>query len=491
MMVDGEDELLFCNGIDGATGAYGVDPPPTIAQVAAIARGELTVPGVPAPGSSTRSPFDSAFAPVLAELSEMGWGVIFAKGTPPDVRAALRPLIDLRREQAADLFKEFDFDPAADSFRTWLGRHGLSPGNLDWERIPFYLLIVGDPSAIPFEFQYLLDIEYAVGRITFDTPAEYDAYARSVVAYERAEGRIQQQELVLWGTRHDGDSATVLSADLLLAPLAAEGTPAEGSRDGRRSGKRSRAATYRTTATVGTGGTKANLLGVLHRGAEDCPPAMLFTASHGVCWPVGDPRQQTLQGALLSQEWGYGSPVESTDCVAAADIGDHARLHGLVAFLFGCFTAGTPEKDGFGMPERRRTALLASKPFVSPLPRRLLAHPGGGALAVIGHVDRAWGYSIRSPTATQKQIEPFRTCIRTVLSGWPIGLATSDFSRRYATLSAHLLGFVDDLRSARPGEPVELFDRQLVGAFLERNDAQSYVLLGDPAARFRPELAPR
>ena len=79
-------------------------------------------------------------------------------------------------------------------------RHGISAGNVDPEIVPYYLLLVGPPDLIPFEFQYLVGIEYAVGRVTFATPDEYERYARSIVDYEESQAVPNSREIVYWGT---------------------------------------------------------------------------------------------------------------------------------------------------------------------------------------------------------------------------------------------------------------------------------------------------
>ena len=124
-------------------------------------------------------------------LAQTGWGVVFPSSSDPAVAAALQPLLDLRREQVGtDLAHGFRIFAGADGVRPgesktkFLARHGVGFGPADPERMPYYLLLVADPEAIPYRFQYELDVTYAVGRIHFDTVEGYANYARSVVEAE-------------------------------------------------------------------------------------------------------------------------------------------------------------------------------------------------------------------------------------------------------------------------------------------------------------------
>jgi hypothetical protein len=173
--------------------------------------------------------------------------------------------------------------------------------------------------------------------------------------------------------------------------------------------------------------------------------------------------------------------------LSADDVHDDAAVGGMIAFFFACFGAGTPNIDQFRKdPKDASTAVkLAEQPFVAALPRRLLAHPNGGALAVIGHVDRAWSFSIRPPSAAGPQIRTFINTLAFTLGGAPAGFAVQqNFGGHFSALSVDLLDWISPTAPAatRPT------DRELVNAWTQRNDAQNYVILGDPAVRIRNDM---
>jgi hypothetical protein len=194
-----EDEnarLIHLNGVDGASGDYLV--PPLSAEAIAdilLDRGEAT------PRSELRQAIGDQGKPRLgprpgidpSKLDQAGWGIVFAGSGEAEVRNALQPLIELRRQQAGShLFRDLadgDGYVANDGVDSFLHHHHVGPGRVDPEDLPYYLLLVGSPEAIPFELEYRLNLQFAVGRIDFASVDEYRSYARSVAEHETMAAR--------------------------------------------------------------------------------------------------------------------------------------------------------------------------------------------------------------------------------------------------------------------------------------------------------------
>lgn len=470
------DDDICLNGINALTGEY-LAPPLTPQEVCDRLTGAPRAEGILGRLRGLVKKLTGGTIHALpldvdpTDPAQAGWGVVFPTATPDEVRAGLRPLLERRAKQVGALYKELEYRPG-EGREPWLARYGAQGSDVEPSRVPYYLLLVGHPDTIPFEFQYELDVDYAVGRLCFDDPSDYAKYAAAVVDYEEGASVPVAKEVVYWGTRHAADLATQMSSDYLVTPLA-EGEPAQGAVAARPPVAQKYG--FATRVLKNAAATKANLLDVLN-GRER--PALLFTASHGMGgWPKGDPRQFGAQGALLCQDWAGFGKVGPEHYLTAAELGAGTDFRGTVAFVFACYGAGCPRYDNFLGAPGSGPKELAERPFVSALAQRLLA---GGALAVIGHIDRAWGYSIK-PQKVGPQLLPFRNLLGRVLGGEPIGHSTLDFSQRYATAS---VGLANQLAPHQPGAKLPA-DPALVRLWVARNDAQNYAVLGDPAARLR------
>ena len=172
-------EHLFFNGVNGTTGEYLLGPR-TAEEVATAIRdadrhrpleqgherhqAELRL----RQERETQGTYGVAAGIDGGDLAQAGWGVILPHDADPAPLDALRPLLDLRRRQAgaekAERYQEFTgyrgYRPA-EAKEDFLARHGVMSGNaVDPDQgVHYYLLLVGDPGAIPYRFQYELDIE--------------------------------------------------------------------------------------------------------------------------------------------------------------------------------------------------------------------------------------------------------------------------------------------------------------------------------------------
>ncbi len=413
-----------------------------------------------------------------ADLTRSGWGLVLSATMNPTARAnvlsALKPLTDLRRQQVNNdrLFRIFDGPDAVqqgESARQWLNRQG-SDLNLvvPLQGVPYYLMLVGSPDDLSFEFQYDLDTFFAVGRLSFDEPDDYGRYAANIVKYETSAAIPHDNTVALFNVRNDGDRATQLLHDQVGTVLAGGDPNLDMAPLGKAQG-------YSIVRRYADRATKDELNNVLRGNTEGGAPALLFTGSHGMAF-----RQDQLkkQGAIVTQDWGGpGSAINSSMYFTGADLPQDAKTLGMMHFFFACYSAGCPQTDTYSYDPNDQPVQIAPATMVAELPKRMLL---SGAQAVIGHVDRGWAYSFQGMRG-QSMVQTFRDPLVRLLRGERAGHAMDAFDQRWSTLSAQLL----DQMNRRSAVPGSVTPARLANLWVARDDARNYILLGDPAVRLR------
>jgi len=452
-----QKQLLYLNGVDATTGR------PLIAPVSYEELAQRVIDTFPREELRRKRPvgykgrFDQ---PALNDPSQAKWGLLVHADEADAMQEDLKALVEYRNGRVLLYHGEPAFE--------WVekNRAGITNPN----RFPYYVLIAGSPTKVPYELQFLLDTNQAVGRIDFDDPADYHRYAQTVVNQETEQAARPGKRAVFFAPRHKGDEATIASSLGLVRPLLKELPKTDDLPEG-----------LSFHALVKDEATKDNLLAALEADESGRTPALLFSASHGAGLPDDGPRKRALQGSLMCQDCEYPlTRDQRKGWISGHDVTEGFQLPGGIHFFFACYGAGTRASSDFARyvtVEKDRQALevyQGKEDFVAYLPKALLANPQG-ALAVVGHVDPAWTTSFTSPVEGERRIDPFGFTLVSLLQGEPVGHAVKSFYQKlffYDQVLTSLMEDEDDLAA-------------LADLWICRNDVQNYVIVGDPAVRLR------
>jgi hypothetical protein len=380
-----------------------------------------------------------------SSVTESGWGIITAKGTPPPPELSV--LIEHRRSQAGDLYRELVYEPRETAWH-FLQRHNIVPGVVDpAEGVPYYLLIAAGFEAVPYAFQRDLSLLYAVGRLYFSDASGYGRYAEAVDQRRKSS---EFARVTIFATSHPHDRLSATLASSIASPIE------------RRLKRRGF-----NVEIIQQNATRSTLIDLLRRNAA---PTVLLTSTHGILLNPGDPRWQSEQGALLCQDWpgpNLGSgPIPREFYFAGADVPDDAQVAGAVMVHASSYSAGAVVDD-FAW---RGNEAQSNPPMISALAQNLLSHRNGAAGAVIGTLGPCVFLSDPARTSTT-QTNAYYDAVRRIAQGERVGhVYETAFSSRYAAAAALL----ENSRN----EPAAAAE-----AWVTVNNFRTQIVLGDPAMR--------
>lgn len=423
------------------------------------------------------------------DLSLQRWGIIIPKSAAGErALEAISPLLALRQSEQEAKVQVFRVEPGMDLQRSldWKNQVLRNENLLPESERPKFLLILGDLDEVSAELGHVLANGSFVGRIHFDTPAGYEAYARKVVRWEK-DPSTSSKAIAKFFVANDGTSATMQGQSHLITPCL----------DLARKTK-----TTRRPFPAELEDPIANVYDAadfIERCKTD-QPSILLSVCHGAGrsqtkpWKGADEQRQ-FQGALqISLDNGRDG------WVTAERMQDATFLPGGLWFALACFGAGTPSRSAFypwlktldeaGDFDAPVSNVLRSlpaegeKPFLAAMPKAALANPNG-PLAVIGHLDLAWTYGFVDPNRmSQSRASRIFSALNVMANGSRSGVALDALMRAYREVNDELLSGYQAEEDARVwSRSYNVDPASRAHSFMLRNDLRGYVLLGDPAAR--------
>jgi hypothetical protein len=422
------------------------------------------------------------------DLRLQRWGVIAIEGPRGD--KLLELVGDLRRHRAEQQGEDtvvYRVKPGMDiaEAEAFMDGEYWDKVGRNTERLPQYLLLLGDADGVSWQLQQTLARHRVfTGRLAFADDEGYKVYVEKVIGWEKQP--VPEREALFYVV-NDPSSAIDSALNGFLIPTK-ESVSESAARD--RYG--STIVNVQDVGLIPKAPPRDELEKMLAL-AQKAQGGALVSVSHGVgvsaeASAANGGMKRATQGAL----------AVSYNCALVADrLRKGPFLPGGAWFFFACFSAGTPAESAYhGWLQRLKRDDRAAKtlstlagpgeaPFVAALPQAALANPEG-PLAVVGHVDLAWSWSYKAVRDGQGERHEARTeRLSGLVHGWLQGdrfgpahhvLSSAANSTGEALMTRHQL----DAAGKSPGG--ETWQSQSSYLWLEYQDLNGYVLLGDPAA---------
>lgn len=411
----------------------------------------------------------------------VGWGVVLPEregfsaadlAAGVDAPAPIRKLIAERGKQVTwkiPIFRYRGSAPSAERFsflRNLAAASDLlavgSGFGTDANKLPKYLLLVGSPSEIPWQLQYILSTQRGIGRLDLADENGLGRYVDALLS-EWNGAAANPKRAVVWSVEHDTSDITALMRRLVAKKiheqLVADNDIGEiGARflDGKTN-------------------TEQATRGALTAALAGDRPALVVTTSHGRTGPLEDPvAMKAHLGLLVDQDF---KDLDPTELLAAW------QPDGAIWYSHACCSAGASERSSFaGLFEKGSaaevllTAIAKLGDVSAPLPRSLLAAEKP-LRAFVGHVEPTFDWTLRNPENAQPLTDALQRSIYPGLFlGEPVGLAFNRWQQQAGGFNRLAQELRDRFNSGEELEKNDLFPR------LAWRDVESTVILGDPTA---------